>query len=269
MIATLMTILLWLVAGAAFVQDAAADASLSPEERGRAIAEEADRRQAGFGDTVTTLTMQLIAADGRVRARRLTLQTLEDPEPGAGDKSLALFHEPRDVAGTAFLSHTYVGRPNDQWLYLPSLRRVRRIAPANQTGAFVGSEFTYEDLLSEDADRFDHRWLRDEPCNAALCYVVERRPRDPHSGYSKLLVWVDQAEYRPMKVEYFDRRERFEKTLTLAAYQRYLDRFWRAHELTMDNHLTGKRSVLEAEPFRFRTGLTHDAFDPGVLPRMR
>jgi hypothetical protein len=257
------------VVSAAFAEDVVFDPSLSPEEKGRAIAVEADRRGEGFGDSVTTLTMELVGADGRVRTRRLRLQTLEAPEPGAGDRSLVLFHEPRDIAGTAFLSYTYIDRPNDQWLYLPSLRRVRRIAPANQSGSFVGSEFTYEDLLSEEADRFDHRWLRDEPCGEMICFVVERRPRYADSGYSRQLVWIDQAEFRPMRVEYFDLRERFEKTLAFDDYRQYLDRYWRAHRLTMDNHLTGRRTVLTSEPFEFRTGLAGEAFDPSALPRLR
>lgn len=260
---------LWLAGGAGLADDPVIDPSLSADELGRAVAEEADRRRAGFGDTVTELTMELVGADGRMRTRRLTLQALEVTEPGAGDKSLALFHEPRDVAGTAFLSHTYVDRPDDQWLFLPSLRRVRRIASANQSSAFVGSEFSYEDLLSDEVDRFEHLWLRDEPCGPMTCFVVERRPRYENSGYSRQVVWIDRAEYRPIRIWYYDHRERLEKTLTLEDYRRYLDRFWRAHRLTMDNHRTGKRTVLTFDPFRFQTGLSAEAFDPSALTRLR
>jgi hypothetical protein len=244
------------------------ETAASAEDKGRAIAVEADRRHAGFGDSVVELTMTLIGNDGRTRTRRLTWQTLEGTDPDAGDKSLTLFHEPRDVAGTAFLSHTFVGRPDDQWLYLPSLRRVRRIAPANQSSAFVGSEFSYEDLLSDEVERFDYRWLRDEPCGESACFVIERYPRDPDSGYSKQVVWLDKDELRPMRIEFHDRRQRHEKSLTLEDYRLYEDRFWRAHTMTMDNHLTERTTVLTFGAFEFRTGLSAAAFDPSALRRL-
>jgi outer membrane lipoprotein-sorting protein len=262
-------VMLWLVAGTASAQDAARGVPASLEEKGRAIALEADRREAGFGDSVTVLTMEVVGADGRVRTRRLTWQTLEGTQPDAGDKSLTLFHEPRDIEGTAFLSHTYVDRPDDQWLYLPSLKRVKRISSANQSSAFVGSELAYEDLLSDEVERFDYRWLRDELCGASTCFVVERRPRYADSGYVKQVVWIDQAEYRAMRIEYYDLRERPLKTLTFDDYRRYLDRFWRAHRLRMENRQTGKVTILTFEPFAFATGLTADAFDPSALTRLR
>jgi hypothetical protein len=253
----------------ASAQPAGLPEGLSPSERGRAIAEEAERRREGFGDSATELTMTLIGENGRTRTRRLTWRTLEGASPGEGDKSLTIFHEPRDIAGTAFVSHTYVGRSDEQWLYLPSLRRVRRIAPANQSSAFVGSEFSYEDLLSDEVERFDYQWLGDEPCDDTACFVVERYPTYDNSGYVKQIVWIDQSEYRPMKVEFYDRRDRLEKTLMLDDYRLHLDRFWRAHRMTMENHLTGRSTILTFGPFEFRTGLGGEDFDPSVLRRLR
>lgn len=184
-------------AGTVIAQPDVTDPALSAEDKGRAIAVEAERRRAGFGDAVAELTMELVGSDGRVRTRRLTWQTLEVTAANAGDRSLTIFHEPRDIAGTAFLSHTFVDRPDDQWLYLPSLKRVRRITSANQSSAFVGSEFSYEDLLSDEVEKFDYRWLRNEPCGEQACFVLERRPRYENSGYTRQIVWIDQAEYRP------------------------------------------------------------------------
>lgn len=265
-----------LMAGSAAGQEAAPaevpspeEQGLSPEERGRAVAVQAQRRREGYGDSVAELTMTLVGEGGRTRTRRLTWRMLEGAAPGEGDKSLTIFHEPRDIAGTAFLSHTYVDRPDDQWLYLPSLRRVRRIPPANQSSAFVGSEFSYEDLLSDEVERFDYRWLRNEPCADVACFVVERYPAYENSGYSKQIAWIDQSEFRPVKIEFYDRRARLEKTLTFEDYRRYLDRFWRAQRLTMDNHLTGRSTILDFGPFDFQTGLAPEDFDPSVLRRVR
>lgn len=262
-------ILASLVFGVFSVSQVRAQSEQSPEEKGLEIAEEAERRDRGFGDSATEITMRLTSTDGRVRERRLSWQTLESAAADEGDKSITIFHEPRDIAGTAFLSFTHIDQPDDQWLYLPALKRVKRIASANQSSSFMGSEFAYEDLLSDEVEKFDYRWLRDEPCGELVCFVLERRPRYEDSGYSKQVIWIDQAEYRTFKTEYYDLRDRHEKTLTLDAHRLYLDRFWRAHELRMENHLTEKLTLLLFENYEFQTGLTDQAFDPSALRRLR
>jgi len=241
----------------------------SPEEKGRRIAEEVERRDEGFGDSVTEITMRLTSADGRVRERRLTWQILEVADPGDGDRSLTVFHEPRDIAGTAFLSFTHIEQPDDQWLYLPSLKRVKRIATANQTSSFMGSEFAYEDLLSDEVEKFNYRWIRDEPCGELVCFVLERKPRYQNSGYSMQAIWIDQSDYRPIRIEYYDLRDRHLKTLSFDAYQRYLDQYWRAHEMRMENHQTEKQTVLSFDAYEFQTGLTEQSLDPSALRRLR
>jgi hypothetical protein len=245
------------------------DSTLSPEDRGRAIAEEVERRGEGFVDSVAELVMTLSNAEGRKRTRRLTWRVLEADAPGEGDKSLTVFHEPRDIEGTALLSHTHADRDDDQWLYLPSLKRVKRIASANRSGAFVGSEFAYEDVLPDEVEKFAYRWLRNEACGARQCFLVERRPRYDNSGYVRQLVHIDQEEFRLVRVEYYDRKNRHQKTLVFEEYRRYLYQFWRAHLMRMDNHQTGKTTVLAFSDFDFQTGVTARDFDPGVLSRLR
>jgi outer membrane lipoprotein-sorting protein len=263
----LFTVLLSIFAPS--IATAAAPDERSPEAKGRAIAEEAARRDDGFGDSATELSMRLVSADGRIRERRLTWQILENPDPSDGDKSLTIFHEPRDIAGTAFLTFTHIGRDDDQWLYLPALKRVKRIAAVNKTSAFMGSELAYEDLLSDEVEKFDYRWIRNETCGDLTCFVLERRPRYPHSGYSRQVVWLDQTEYRPMKIEYHDLRDRHLKTLTIEGYQQYLARYWRGHTYRMQNHRTAKETLLFFGPYDFQTGLTEQAFDPSGLRRLR
>lgn len=239
------------------------------EEYGLALAQEASRRNEGFVDTRVNLTMELTAADGRKRTRRLTWQILESKESGQGDKSLTVFHEPRDIAGTAFLSHTHVTEADDQWLYLPSLKRVKRIASSNKSSSFVGSEFSYEDLLSDEVEKFSYRWLRDEACDDDICFVVERVPRYENSGYSKQLIWLDQDHYRIYMTEFYDLKGKLEKILFLEDYRQYLDQFWRAHTLRMESRVTGKNTLLVFDTYEFRTGLGLEAFSPDTLKRIR
>src|SRR3546814_6855851 len=105
--------------------------------------------------------MVLANKEGETSTRELRIQTLEVPAREEGDKSLIIFDHPRDIEGTAFLSFTKILEPDDQWLYLPALKRVKRISSANKSGPFVGSEFAYKDMLSQEVDKYDYLWLRD------------------------------------------------------------------------------------------------------------
>jgi hypothetical protein len=180
-----------------------------------------------------------------------------------------VFHEPRDIEGTALLSYSRPSADDDQWLYLPALKRVKRIASGNRAGSFVGSEFSYEDLLPERVEDFDHRWLRDEACGEWQCYVLERRPRYADSGYVRQLLWLDQAEFRLVKINYYDLEDRLLKNLVADDYRLYLNRNWRAHTLLMENHVTRKLTRLTFGEYNFRTRLSERDFDPSALRRQR
>ena len=132
----------------------------TPEQKGLSIAQEADRRDSGFGSYTNDVKMILRNKQGQESVREIRSKTLE--VEGDGDKSLVIFDKPRDVAGTALLSFTHKEGPDDQWLYLPALKRVKRISSSNKSGPFMGSEFAYEDLGSQEVDKYTYKWLRDE-----------------------------------------------------------------------------------------------------------
>ena len=239
----------------------------TPEEKGLRLAREASALNDGFGDFTAALTMLLRDRKGRETRRQMRLKVLE--VPGDGDKSLFVFDEPRDVRGTALLNHGHINIDDDQWLYLPALKRVKRINSSSRSGAFMGSEFTYEDMSTQEVEEYTYKYLRDEPCGELACTVTEQVPLDEKSGYSRKVVWQDEDELRTWKVDLYDRRNSHLKTLTFAGYRQYLDRFWRAGEMTMVNHLTGKSTVLEWTDFRFRTNLDDGEFTQTALRRVR
>ncbi len=241
----------------------------SPEEKGLAIAQEADRRELGFDDSVVSLQMILRNSRGQTSTRELVIRTKEVPDDNDGDKGFVIFEQPRDVKGTALLTHAHVAKPDDQWLYLPALKRVKRISSVNKSGPFVGSEFAYEDMASQEVAKYTYRYLRDEPCGDLTCFVVERYPVYKHSGYTRQITWIDQAEYRVQKVEFYDRKASLLKTLRLTDYHQYLDKYWRASTLEMENHQTGKSTQLVFSDYRFRTGLKDRDFTPAKLKRVR
>ena len=239
----------------------------SPQEKGLAIAVEADRRDTGFTDFTADLLMILKNRHGDKSTRIIRTRTLELIDDG--DKNLVVFDSPRDVKGTAFLSFTHKTGPDDQWLFLPAVKRVKRISSANKSGSFMGSEFAFEDIASEEVEKYDYRWLRDETCEGQPCFVIERDPVDPRSGYTRQVVWIDQAEYRIQKIDFYDRKNVLLKTLTYHGYQQYLNRYWRADEMFMVNHQTNKSTRLVWKDYRFKTGLKDKDFSRNSLKRTR
>ena len=247
-----------------------AAAAQSPEEqKGLEISMEADRRDLGFGDSAASIEMILKNANGQTSTRELRLNTLEVPDEGDGDKILSVIQSPPDVRGTALLTFTHINEQDDQWLYLPALKRVKRISSANKSGPFLGSEFAYEDLASQEVAKYTHRYLRDEPCGELQCFVVERVPVYKDSGYTRQFTWIDHDEYRFWKVDFYDRKNDLLKTLTFSDYRQYLDQYWRALILDMHNHQTGKSTRLSYTDLRFRVGLTEADFTRNALRRSR
>ena len=237
------------------------------EEKGLRIALESSARIEGFGDFTAGMNMLLRDRKGRETRRGMRLKVLE--VDGDGNKSLFVFNQPRDVRGTALLNHGHINTDDDQWLYLPALKRVKRINSSSRSGAFMGSEFTYEDMSTQEVEEYTYRYLRDEPCGALTCTVTEHIPRDRNSGYSRKVVWQDTDDLRTWKVELYDRRASHLKTLTFADYRLYVDQFWRAGEMTMVNHLTGKSTVLQWTDFQFRNNLADSEFTQAALRRVR
>ncbi len=239
----------------------------TPEQRGLEIATEAERRDSGFHDSTASMKMLLRNKQGQESTRDIRVRTLEQEDDG--DKSLTIFDQPADVKGTAFLSFTHKTGPDDQWLYLPALKRVKRISSRNKSGPFMGSEFAYEDISSQELEKYAYKYLRDEVFQGMDCFVIERDPVDEHSGYTRQEVWIDKAEYRPQQIVYYDRKNAKLKTLVFSDYRHYLDRYWRAHVMEMVNHQTGKSTRLTWSDYRFQTGLTERDFNRNNLDRVR
>ncbi len=242
-------------------------AAQTPEERGLEIAMEADRRETGFHDATASMRMLLRNRQGDESARDIRVKTLE--QENDGDKSLTIFDRPADVRGTAFLSFTHRSGPDDQWIYLPALKRVKRISSRNKSGPFMGSEFAYEDLSSQEVEKYTYKYLHDESVNGLDCFVIERDPVDTFSGYTRQVVWIDKEEYRPQKIDYYDRKNSLLKTLIFGDYRQFLDRYWRSHDMQMENHQTGKSTRLTWSDYEFKTGLTERDFDRNSLNRVR
>ncbi len=241
--------------------------AVTAEEKGLAIAHAIERADRGWKDTSADMKMTLRNRQGKESVRTIHVKTLEMLKDG--DKSLIVFNTPRDIKGTAFLTFSHVVVADEQWMFLPALKRVKRISSTNKSGPFMGSQFAYEDIVSFEVDKFKYKYLRSERIDKRGVYVVETYPQYKFSGYKRQVVWVDKERNIPVKIEYYDRKNSLLKTMIFLNYHRYLGKYWRAGQQNMLNHQNGKSTSITWSNYRFRTGLASNDFDRSTLKRSR
>ena len=239
----------------------------SAEEFGREIIQQASDRDDGFGDMTSEVTMTLKHADGSENTRFLTVKTLEVKKDG--EKRLFSFNKPKDIKGTTVLNYGHILGDDDQWIYLPAFKRVKRISSSNKNSSFVSSEFAYEDLTSVEVDNYTHRYLEDTQIQTMDCYKVELIPAYENSGYSRLIAYIDKKEYLFRQVQFYDLKNTLLKTLILTGYQQYKDRYWRPDITTMTNHQTNKETVMEWNKISLQASLSDMDFNRNALKRYR
>ena len=235
--------------------------------RGYQIAAEMDRRDQNFRNYRMNMEMVLQDRQGQSSTRQLRCSVLE--VAGDGDKYLMVFDSPADTRGTAFLNFAHAARPDEQWLYLPALKRVKRIASDSRSGSFMGSEFAFEDMSSQELQKYDYSYLGDERVDGRTSFKLERVPKYQGSGYTRQLVWVDSERYIPLQIEFYDRRNELLKTLRFGGYQSYLNTYWKAGSMVMNNHQNGKSTRLTLSGYRFQTDVAETDFDPQRLQYVR
>ena len=237
-----------------------------PEQKGLYIAQLADRADVGWGNYKAKGEMLLRDATGNESVRMLESLNFERNSEIEGDRLLIVFISPLDIKGTISLTHSKIEPENDnQWLYLPSVKRVKRISSSNRAGKFVSSEFAFEDLSSQEVANYTYKWVKDEPCpgdKSLRCHVVDTFPRSTRSGYSRRTVWVDNTEYRQWQIQFFNRRGDLEKVLTATGFKRFENRYWRPSCIRMRNVQTNKSTDLLFSSYEFKEDLTEADFNP-------
>ena len=229
---------------------------------GLEIAKKADAVTSGFESSISTMQMIMINSAGQKTVRDMRGKTLEKE---GGDKSLMEFLSPADVKGTKLLTYQHVDKDDDQWLYLPALKRIKRISSRNKTGSFMGSEFSYEDISAQEVEKYTYPGETQEvPCSDKTCYKGERIPKDKLSGYTKQITWIDKENFLVQKVEYFDRKKALIKTAIFSDYKK-IDGIWRVGKIDMKNHQNDKETILIWVDDKVKAGLTDKQFNKRVL----
>ena len=218
----------------------------------------------GFRDSKSDMIMTLINSNKQKRERKMKMIMLEKE---SGNKSLMTFLSPADVKGTKFLNYEHINKDDDQWLYLPALKRVKRIASKNKSGSFMGSEFSYEDLSSFSVKKYTFKGeAKVETLAGKKVYVGERIPVSKNSGYTKQISWVDTKTYLIKKVEYYDRKKELLKTALFEDYKK-ISGVWRVGKMSMMNHQNGKSTTLLWKNETIKNGLREKNFHKRVLKK--
>ncbi|OUR63255.1 outer membrane lipoprotein-sorting protein [Colwellia sp. 39_35_sub15_T18] len=251
-----------------FTKDVDARGTSKQAQKGYDIAAISDRSDNGFQDSIVDAVMVLKNSAGLETSRKLTFKTQEKENETVGDKSLVIFQSPRDVEGTALLSHAKILAPDNQWLFLPALKRIKRISSANKSGPFVGSEFAFEDFTLTELNKFTYKYIKEGVFEGVDVDVIDRFPRYAKSGYKRQRIQIDKDILQPRKLEFFDRKESLLKTLILSEYRQY-GGIWRAHNLQMTNHQSGKSTSLIYADYTFNTHLKANDFSKNALKRLR
>ena len=247
--------------------DASASTLTESQQKGLDIAKIVKQRNTGWGSSSSNMVMILRNKKGKELERLMENKSLE--VIGDGDKSLTIFNTPADVRGTAFLSFSHIEESDDQWIYLPALKRVKRIASRNKSGPFLGSEFAFEDLSSFEVEKNTYDYLGEEELNGETMFKVEMRPIDKFSGYTRSITWIDQEHYRIHKIDFYDRRDTLLKTLTIEDFKLYKDKFWRADKQFMVNHKTGKSTDIIINDLSFDVEINESSFNEKRLKNAR
>jgi outer membrane lipoprotein-sorting protein len=239
----------------------------SDADKGLQIARKADSLDNGWRSSSMAFSMTLKNKSGQETVRNLHSKMVEVQNDG--DKSLVVFDNPADVKGTASLVFSHKAGDDDQWLYLPALKEVKRISSSNKSGPFMGSEFAYEDMASQEVEKYTYKFIGIAEVNSIECFLVERYPVDKKSGYTRQQVWFNKINFRIEKIDYYDRKDALLKTLTYADYHKYLGKYWRAKEMHMVNLVTRKETLLRFSDYQFGIGLTEADFTQNTLKNAR
>lgn len=231
---------------------------------GRQIIENVYYRPTG-DDATSDLTMTLINSRGDERVREIQ-QFSKDY--GKEEKSIMFFLSPADVRNTSFMNWSYdeEGRDDDQWIYLPALKKVKRISSDSKSDYFMGSDFTYDDLGDRHPSEDTHKLLREEKINGEDCFVVESIPKEEDYMYLKTVTWVSKDKWIGLKKEFYDEDGDHLKNLTVEKYDK-IDGFWVILHSEMHNIQKDHKTIMKLKNVKLNTGIDDGMFTERMMKR--
>ena len=216
-------------------------------------------------DIQSELTMTLINSRGSKRVRTIH-QFIKDY--GANEKKVMFFVAPADVKNTSFMTWTYgnTAKTDDMWIYLPALKKVKRISSESKSNYFMGSDFTYDDMGNRLPKDDTQKIIGEEKINGEDCYIVESKPKGLDYFYSKTISWIVKGEWIGMKKEFYDEDGELLKTLTINSYKK-VNGYWVITSMVMDNVQKNHKTTMELKDVKIGQGIRDSYFTERMMKR--
>jgi len=230
---------------------------------GKQIIEKVYNRPTG-DDQSSILTMTLINAQGKQRVRKLN-QFIKDN--GTNEKKIMFFTAPADVKGTSFMNWSYTsGKSDDQWIYLPALKKIKRISSDSKSDYFMGSDFTYDDLGDRHPNDDTHKFLREETLFGVKCYVVQSIPKDEDYMYSKTITWIIKTSFIGLKKEFYDEDGDLLKIMDVNSSQK-ISGINVVTKITMQNKQKNHKTIMSLSNVKINVGISDSKFTERMMMR--
>lgn len=212
-------------------------------------------------DEVASVSMEIIEKNGKSKTRKLVIKK---KNKGKKQQILVRLEKPTDIKGVGLLS-VIEGSSEDQWLYLPSSKRSRRIISSKKKDSFLGSEFSYEDFSPTTYNKFKNKVVKSVKLKNKEAYIIESKAGKGKAPYSKILTWVAKKDFRILQSQYYDQKGKKLKVMTFNKYKKFAGNSWRAQSISVRN-LQNKRSTkLLLSELKLNTGLNDNEFSKRAL----
>jgi len=216
-------------------------------------------------DMSATLTMTLIDSKGKERVRSLDQRLASF---GGVDKKMMMFQSPADVRGTSFMNWSYeqAGKGDDQWIYMPALKRVKRITSDGKGGSFMGSDFSYDDLGARHPSVDNHVILGSEIVAGEECWMIESKPKDASDSYSLTVSWISKSRLIGFRRDYYDKKGALLKTLSVLE-TKTLGAYLMITRTEMHNVQANHRTRMEFTAIKLDTGIADEQFTERAMTK--
>jgi len=217
-------------------------------------------------------TMTIIDDKGRERVRKIASVT-KLYDNGETEKRLIRFLSPADVKGTGLLTYDYEKRDDDMWLFMPALRKTRRIVSTEKAKNFMGSEFTYADITPPILDDFSYELLGEEGGEGTPCWKIEMVPVNDdvadENGFSKRITFIAQQDFVIRRAVYYDLDGELHKELTVEEVKEVdpVNHKYRPMRMLMVNRQNGRQSILNVDEIQFNPAVEDEFFTTRYLER--
>lgn len=209
------------------------------------------------GDDISAkMVMKIIEPEKNARVRKLTFARKDF---GSNSRTLTKFIDPPDDKGTAFLNWNNSDRDNDQWLYLPSLNKVRRIASTDKFKSFMGSDFSYDDLGKRSLNKDSFKYIKEEKVNGIDCYVVESAAKDPKEKYPRRTNYIRKDNYLTLKIIFFNENNKEEKIFSSVKFE-VIQKINTVTISKMEDLIKNRYTTIELSEIKYNTNLSDRLF---------